>query len=617
MNTLEIQRKIQEEDNRLSNILEEENDYLVFLKNFLENNNFSGIYNIENINIPDFFISYMLYKCKNLTYEKIKEIVNKSRDIFKEENLLENFEDSLGKIFDIATTDMYDTYMELAFTNNTIIRFMKFLANKDFKEDLDLITLIHDYPEEAEETVSLIYSIIGLKRHNITIQLATGIDLNAKENRKYKRHNKQGIDTSEFDACINGFIEYCTRLVDLEKGRKKQTKKELIALRKVSFWVNSLETKKEKININEEISKIGNEQLRCFILKQLYSHNLSICEKRQDEYQKLLKNSKNNYKRILRKHHIDIEDCEIDFVIDADDMDDCLNILEKLNITNTDTIIQILKTTTKERVETLNSYIGSGYLEKSVLINYPSLFNCKEGNSLFDNLDSNIVLLKQKNISTTIIGSMNSIILFDTRHLKKNLEILDSYGYTPFLKNSSSYSFLLSNDLEQKLNIMIELGCSSNLETDLSLLGYSKDDYKKFTILKEINLLPVENSELEAVLNKQFGKDDTNLDDYILDMRNFADFEDDDTFSKDEFLQRLDDYDAEKSDLRCYHFKDVLISRTKVREGLNRIISDNLTTSEQFEIVTKDKILNSEEYQVIKSLLDSKKAVESPMVKIK
>ena len=97
-------------------------------------------------------------------------------------------------------------------------------------------------------------------------------------------------------------------------------------------------------------------------------------------------------------------------------------------------------------------------------------------------------------------------------------------------------------------------------------------------------------------------------------MRNFADFEDDDTFSKDEFLQRLDDNDAEKSDLRCYHFKDVLISRTKVREGLNRITNDNLTTSEQFEIVTKDKILNSEEYQVIKSLLDSKKIVESPMV---
>ena len=70
MNTLEIQRKIQGEENRLSNILEEENDYIVFLKNFLENNNFSGIYNIENINIPDFFISYMLYKCKNLTYEK-------------------------------------------------------------------------------------------------------------------------------------------------------------------------------------------------------------------------------------------------------------------------------------------------------------------------------------------------------------------------------------------------------------------------------------------------------------------------------------------------------------------------------------------------------------------
>lgn len=164
---------------------------------------------------------------------------------------------------------------------------------------------------------------------------------------------------------------------------------------------------------------------------------------------------------------------------------------------------------------------------------------------------------------------------------------------------------------------MIELGCSSNLETDLSLLGYSKYDYKKFTILKEMNLLPVGNSELEAVLNKQFGKDDTNLDDYILDMRNFADFEDDDTFSKDEFLQRLDDYDAEKSDLRCYHFKDVLISRIKVREGLNMITNDNLTTSEQFEIVTKDKILNSEEYQVIKSLLDSKKIVESPMVKIK
>lgn len=616
MNIIEIQEKIQEEENRLSSILEEENDYIIFLKTFLENNRFSGVYNIENINIPDFFTSYILYKCRDLTYEKVRDIVYRSRRVFQESSLLMNFEDGLGKLFTIATTDIYDTYKELASDDNLMVTLFEFLTNKNLKSELDLITLIHDHPEEATETISLIYNIINLKKHNMGVQLVTCMDLNAKENRKLKRHNEHKINTSNFDSYVSKFVDYCNDTISSERSRKKQAKKEILALRNVDSWLNKVGSKEGKISSNEKVYKITNKELRTFILKQIYSHNLLICEEKQQEYQKLLKNSKNNYKMILKKHNIFMEDEEIAFKIDVDDLECCFEILEKLGIKDTDTVVQILKTTTKERIENLNSYIGSGYLEKSVLINFPSLFDCKEDNSLFDNLSSNIDLLKSKNISTTIIGNMNTIILFGTSYLKKSLEVLDSYGYTPFLKNSSSYTFLLSNDLEQKLNIMIELGFSSNLETDLSLLEYSSDDYKKLVILKEMNLLPDENNELFNALNKDFGKNRIDLDEYIFDMKRFAEFENNNVLSKNEFLQKLDDNDVEKSDLRCYHIGDVLISRVKVQEELDRITSDNLTTTEQFEILTKDKILNNNEYQKIIGLLDSKKA-ESSMVKIK
>ena len=93
MNTLEIKSKLEQEIDKLLDIGYSQNDLAIFLNNFLENNNFKGIYNIENINISDFFVAYMLYQCNDLDYHQLKEIANES-EIFKENISQLNFDET-------------------------------------------------------------------------------------------------------------------------------------------------------------------------------------------------------------------------------------------------------------------------------------------------------------------------------------------------------------------------------------------------------------------------------------------------------------------------------------------------------------------------------------------
>lgn len=602
MNTLEIKNKLEQEINKLSNKESSQNDLAIFLKSFLENNSFKGIYNIENINISDLFIAYMLYQCNDLDYHQLKEIADES-EIFKQTISQSVFDEISEGLYYIATTKIYNNFKKIC--NNSILNIV---VDVDLKKHENLIELMHQYPEEVFKTLSIISSILGLKDHNKNVELFSDT---GSINKKLKRFNKKVTDTSEFDSLMEGFIDYCNSIVTKEKKEKKKVKKELVFYEKLVSWLNKIEDKEEQINISEEILKTPNNEILTTILKEIYKHNLFLCEVKKQEHERLLKDSKKHYKRILKKHNLNVDETDINFHIDIDCFDSCLTLLEKLNI-NDDTLIKILQKTNKEKIERLMNFVNSGYIKKELLVKFPNLFY-NDNQDFYNSLCNNIKLLKSKKVSATVINNMDYAIFHPS--LEKSIFLLEDYDYLSDLKKCSSYEFLISNNLEQKLNIMIELGYGDNLEENLSLLRFPADKYKNLFILREMNLLPHDTETLLNILDKTLINDKDSFDNYLLDMGKYIDLADNDK-QKDEFLEYLDFNNNQKSDLKCYHFGNTLISKIKVKRELSKIDGNTITSLEQFKVLTKDKILNNSEYSdIVEILTNNNKESSKNLVK--
>ena len=59
----------------------------------------------------------------------------------------------------------------------------------------------------------------------------------------------------------------------------------------------------------------------------------------------------------------------------------------------------------------------------------------------------------------------------------------------------------------------------------------------------------------------------------------------------------------------------MFISKNKLKREMNKVEKENLTVSEQFQCLTKNKLLSQEDYFKIKNLISSNKV--SDTVKIK
>lgn len=150
---------------------------------------------------------------------------------------------------------------------------------------------------------------------------------------------------------------------------------------------------------------------------------------------------------------------------------------------------------------------------------------------------------------------------------------------------------------------MIELGFEKNLEEDLSLLNYDFIRYKRLIILNKINLLPCDSKDLVSILQSdKFMIPDDKLDEYILNISDYT-CDNDLEVGKYEFVKKLDDY---QSSNRLYTINGVNISKFRILKSIEKLNKDSLSSFEQFEVLAKNKFLDSNEYISISNYINSK-----------
>ena len=193
----------------------------------------------------------------------------------------------------------------------------------------------------------------------------------------------------------------------------------------------------------------------------------------------------------------------------------------------------------------------------------------------------------------------------DTMLIKKNIQILKDYQLFEKIVQSNSKEFMIEEDLDKKIDRILELGLETYLQQDLNLLNQDIDSFKRIIILKRLNI-PIEDiSELYSILeNKKFVISNQDIDNYIFDANKYSNKQIENcNLSKQEFISSLEEF---KNTELTYSFDGVFISKNKVIRNINNIENDNLSNKNQLDAVISETILDDFEYEKIITCLTAK-----------
>lgn len=617
------------------------NEMVDFIRNFLSNNSFQGIHSVETLNLVDLFITNFISTCENkeFNFEEIKNIAYRNQLIFSELNsptfsTLFNIISYVASEFELDELSNFfkkDGEMLLTFDNPFIvaekyasIMTLATIGKKYNCDVLSLIKLTKQYYNDLSSVLSLVHGAIQLKE---LVELYTddlslyqdiaNLKMSEKNSSKTIKENiKADYDISMYEADMLQLRDYCIHTINMEESRHRELRKQINNYRVVQAWMDKTEKQNiensKPISIDSSVLKISSEDIKVDILKSIYLKNYQTAQELKQTYEILSNNSVNHYKRLLKKYNISISEDEIVFDMNVKDLEKSLEVLKKTNITDSKILLKITQFSNLETITQLCSYINRGILNTTFILEHVDLFS---NHHKLNSLTENIEFLQEEKITTTYIQKMKNVLLEAPELLKENITVLKEYNLLKFYKKTKSYEFLCSSVLADNIDIMLELGYETNLEENLSLLNYSKDDYKKLEILKRLNT-PLNNTEeIEKVLNNpHFIIYDDNLDNYISDFSNYP-ILDREELSKSKFIEKLEKNKDEDSTSRVYSFQGLMISKNKVRREIEKIDKESLTVSEQFKCLSKNQLLNSENYLKIRNMIVSDESNEIMKVK--
>ena len=385
-------------------------------------------------------------------------------------------------------------------------------------------------------------------------------------------------------------IEMINRYVlDEEQRESTFNKNNLREINNNLYALELLEKESSKEEITDArniVKKIKDEDLKRCFLKFIYEHNMKYYAVLDEKITNIRRNTVTSYFDELVRYDIVISKEEVNELMynTFDDFKEILSILNKISFDKYQ-ILRILKSTNLKVVSKLFCYITEGYLNKDYVLLHLELFDFKS--NVINIIDRNISMLSKQGINPKIFINSPNILLDENGIVEVNLQLLEKYNLKIFLKNSSSFNYLLDTNLSEKIDKMIELGYLSFVENDLGVLDSS--NLKRLEVLKSMNIVVLDKNEFNEVLNKnRFIISDDCLDDYIIKVT--------DTKRHVDLKNSIEDLETFRVDNNTYMIDGVIISFNKV----NRLLGDGC---DMYNALFYNMILSDSEYDsVLKKL---------------
>lgn len=587
----EIIEEIRKEKEKVTKKYKQTSPELQFYEQFLKNKDFSNPITYTNIKIKDFIIAYVRSQIKTYSFEELQKIASYLRTFF-DETSFENINHTRKTMYYLASPKVYPIIRRFLEEKNITKRnyFLYRLVEKnDFDEtmmngvetmvkqqDGKLMEFVHEFAKNNEVWNDTLIFAYGLKmiserkkQLEIDLMLANNkIPLTAFDK------NKIIIDTLKKDFAIKKLESHCRKIIKYYKIIKQKEKNTQTAEKHIIDRYNRLINTIKRTSNQEEItdyekfiSAIPKQELRIKILKYIYEHNKVYYNRLNQEYQSLSQNSILKYQRLLEKYYLSkyLDSKKIAQHYTYNDLKYLLENINNMTITNPQTIKKIILNTSKEYINQINDLIAEEILSKKTIAMHPEIL--EQDKNLVQNIKININNLETKNTDYKIFSKDQYPLLITPKTLSINLQTLKSYQLQELLENATDYTFLETADLEEKINLVLELGLEKALESDLGLLSYEKSRLNRLKILEQLNI-PVTNDQLRAVLNTdKFIVPTNKIESYIIEKK-----------LEDSTLQQLH---ISKEDIketpRTYIYQDIYFSKNKVKKRKESLLSQGIT----------------------------------------
>lgn len=609
----EILDSVEKQEKKLVKSLNQTDEELEFLDDFITKTRFQGVKNLINIGITDFLIAYITSsstKDFEEIYKKLENnrnfIDNVSQDgIISMGNLLQAILD-FAKEYDLDINELSEK--DKKESNEAIYRAIKEISDEKFNRYiekpniLELAQLYNGIEEPFDDGIRVLVAIKDMIESNaaLTEQISNyaqkyGAKTKKKAEARYREKElSSGYRMDEINKCIDKIIKYCDKKSKQNKRNIKNINKQLKSYKVFQKLFIEECKSKEITKVRELVERIPDDILRKEVLYFINNHNNKYYKEVVEEYNIISADAKNKIKTILNDYHIEFTDNDLKNIeSSSSDLKFELSLLTKMNITDSNTLLSIIINTNKEIVTNIYRIIKEGIIDNNFVYNNINLFNKDLVVSDYYKLIENIEVLKKNNINPRAMANTKEILIMDSSLLDRNLKILDNYKLKDKLRKIENHTFLLKENLASTIDSILELGLESNLKDELDILNIDNIGIKRIRLLKELGEELSFEDIKKVVCDKEFFIPDNLLDEYIFNKVDYID---------EDFLVEIDYEELEKyEDELTYNFDGVIISKNKVKRNINNY-NDNI-----FRGIIKDSILNDVEVDTIINCLQTKK----------
>lgn len=612
-------KQIEENKDNLYNKLNEPNEENEFFEEFSSSLSLNVIDNLTKLDVLDFVKAYLLVYSKNKSYEDITAVIEEISPFFEHKLKSISFFKLVEDILELKDKVSKDDLIKLINGKSK-----KLLNSDDEKRVLMIkkiqklentrlqkfIELCYEDTETVGETCSLLITMYNVRHVRQRFE-AEEIRLNGmtnKEKELFKELVKKAekdlfefkFKSKDVEESIDGIRRYASDVISEEKARKRKIKKNFSNYTYIESWIKRFKHNQEITTIPDEVMQLDDEELQKKILERIYNNNMSIYTQIEKKYNDLSSNSYNKYSLLLEQYGIDISNYNIDITNDINEVEKILKLVSSLNIKSPHKIVEIINTSKLEIVESINNLVKKGYIDNEYVNNNINIFS----DSYID-LISNIEEFKKEGLSLSSISKLKDSLCEDSDTIQRNIAVLKEYGLFSSLGDCSSASFLNIEQLEQKIDKLLELGMEQFLKDDLSLLNYEDSVYDKILLAYKLNIPIEDTNSLHNILSTPFIVSDDDIDTYLFNVsRKKLDSLEDTNINKDDLLELLE---KKQSSENVYDFDGVLISKNKVSRNLENS-DDEIPLKTVILCMIDDKILDTDELEKItKSLYPKEK----------
>lgn len=607
-------KQIEENKDNLYNKSNEPNEENVFFEEFSSSLSLNVIDNLTKLDVLDFVKAYFLVYSKNKSYEDITAVIEEISPFFEHKLKSISFFRLVEDIVELKNKVLKDDLIKLINGKSK-----KLLNSEDEKRVLMIkkiqklentklqkfIELCYEDTETVGETCSLLITMYNVRHVRQRFE-AEEIRLNGMTNKEkellkelVKKTEKDLFEfkfkSKDIEESIDGIRRYASDVISEEKARKRKIKKNFSNYTYIESWIKRLKHNQEITTIPDEVMQLDDEELQKQILERIYNNNMSIYTQIEKKYNDLSSNSYNKYSLLLEQYGIDISNYNIDITNDINDVKKILKLVSSLNIKSPHKIVEIINTSKLKIVESINNLVKKGYIDNEYVNNNINIFS----DSYID-LISNIEEFKKEGLSLSSISKLKDSLCEDSDTIQRSIAVLKEYGLFSSLGDCSSSSFLNNEQLEQKIDKLLELGMEQFLKEDLSLLNYEDSVYDKILLAYKLNIPIEDTNSLHNILSTPFIVSDDDIDTYLFNVsRKSLDSLEDININKNDLLELLE---KKQSSENVYDFDGVLISKNKMSRNLENS-DDEIPLKTVILCMIDDKILDTDELEKITKTL--------------